>query len=101
MPKKIIAVLLSLAPLALFAQSSGAEMQSSGIMHFPKTGTLNVSTVTEDYFPKLQHLEMPKPGANVYHDYLQEIKAQINPQPGAEKKSGQRDHLQGPIVWTQ
>ena len=100
MPKKIIAALLSLVPCVLFAQE-GAEMQSSEIMRFPRTGTLNVSEITEDYFPKLQHLEMPKPGANPYNDYLQNIKAQIKPQPSAEQGSGQRATLNDPVIGMQ
>lgn len=101
MPKKVLAFILTAVPFAAFAQHNGAEVTSSEIMRFPKTGTLEVSAITEDYFPHLQHLEMPKPGGNMYFDYLQGIKSQIKPQPNAEQSTGERATLEGPIVWRQ
>jgi hypothetical protein len=98
--KRFLALLFTATPFILFAQS-GAEMKTSPVLHFPKTGVVNVSEIKEDYFPHLQHLEMPKPGANAYNDYLQQIKSQIKPKVDATGFRGQRDAIASPTIGRQ
>ncbi len=57
------------------------------IIETPRSGTVNVKNIKEDYFPKLQNVEMPKPGMSTEEDdsELNVVKARVHAIPSAPK----------------
>lgn len=46
---------------------------------YPLAGVVNVSALTDDYYPNMVHLEAPKPGTNSYRNFLELQKESIPP----------------------
>lgn len=68
--------IFTIAFLSFFTLTVSAQTQPE-IRKFSKKAEVNVGAITEDYAPLLQNLEMPKPGADSYYNYLQRIKNNI------------------------
>ncbi len=79
--------IFTIAFCAFFSFSAFAQDQPE-IKKFPKKAEVNVQQISVDYSPFLQHMEMPKPGADTYFNYLQRIKSNIqrSSQPGQHNK---------------
>ncbi len=55
------------------------------VIDVPRAATVNVQGIKNDYFPKLQYIEMPKPGISTEFDdsELNASKAKVHPIPGS------------------
>lgn len=67
---------LSLLAFCLSATAQKPSFSSKQIF-VEKAGTVNLSTVPEDFSPTLQNLEMPKPGSNSSRAQLLRIKEEL------------------------
>ncbi|MGZ5242746.1 MAG: T9SS type A sorting domain-containing protein [Bacteroidia bacterium] len=73
---------------SFFTLTLSAQNQPE-IRKYAKKAEVNVGQISEDYSPLLQNLEMPKPGADTYYNYLQRIKNNITrsqPQESRQKR---------------
>src|ERR1017187_2966984 len=70
--------------LPSMAQTAVTEHQTK-IIVTPRQATVNLMQIKDDYFPKLQYMEMPRPGIVTEEDNaeMQAAKARIHPDPDA------------------
>jgi hypothetical protein len=62
------------------------------LIETPRSGTVNVSDINVDYFPKIQLIEMPKPGMATEEDDAELAAAKLRVRP--EQNSGQSQYKQ-------
>jgi len=77
-------VFFMVASLRGFAQTVVKEHKKM-VITSPRAATVNMKDIKYDYFPKLQYIEMPKPGMSTEEDdsELNAAKARVHPIPGA------------------
>jgi hypothetical protein len=90
MLSRIFAIFICLG----FCYKASAQNQPE-IHKYAKKAEVNVQQVIEDYSPRIQYLELPKPGADSYYNYLKRIKEQIKPK--REKNELETNDLEGGI----
>lgn len=82
--KYILFTLFAGICLPSFAQQMVSEHQTK-IIVTPRQATVNLMQIKDDYFPKLQYMEMPRPGIATEEDNAEMLaaKARIYPNPNA------------------
>ena len=68
-----------------FGQTTVVNEHKTVVFEVPRAGIVKVQDIKNDYFPKLQYIEMPKPGMSTEEDdsELNAAKARVHPIPGA------------------
>ncbi len=69
--KKFFTLIIISIPVLSFSQSTSTRLE------IPKSATITVSEINEDWFPTLQREEMPLPGLGENKSYIEGLKEQI------------------------
>lgn len=79
------------------AQEKDFKINTSPKMEFPRAGTVKMNSIKEDFLPLLRNIEQPKPGGEKYNNYLQKIKAEIQPVENPQIKLNKSGILNSPV----
>ncbi len=97
----LIVLILVFSKLVSAQDQTVIKEHKTLIIESPRAGVVNIRDIKEDYFPKLQNIEMPKPGMSTEEDdsELNAVKARVHAIPAApqpQNKQGGGSSLKAP-----